>query len=328
VPSSDPGAPETAPRRRSRAAVWLRIGGIAVAVLAVALCVKTLSDQWSSIRSSIAHANLAWIAVALVCSAAGMTFLGLLWWRCLHVFGSPNRKRDAVAWYFGGELGKYLPGGIWPVLGRGELAQRGGVSRGDAYATTLISYAVMCIAAAITCGVLAPVVAADGHGLGWGWALLLLIPVGLAAVHPAVLGRILRLGKRVTRGRVDLTPPRWTTMLELVAIAVPTWVLVGTASAAVTEALGYHQQPARVMFAAVAAWILGFLAVPVPAGAGVRELVFVGLSGLAHAPAVAVAAIARLLLIVVDAVGGILGLWFSRRSTPQPLPDLTRTGDR
>jgi len=45
----------------------------------------------------------------------------------------------------------------------------------------------------------------------------------------------------------------------------------------------------------------------------VRELVFVALSGLAHAPAVAVAAIARLLFIVVDAGGGITGLLDARR---------------
>ena len=306
-------------RRRRRVAWAIRFVGITVAVLAVVLLAKTLADQWSDVRSSIVHADLGWLVVGLLASAASMTGLGLLWWRCFHLFGSHPRRRDAVSWYFGGELGKYLPGGVWPVLGRGELAQRGEVRRGTAYATTLISYGAMCVAAAITCGVLAPIVAADDHGLGSGWLLLLLIPVGVGAVHPVVFGRTLAFARKVTKGRLSLEPPPWNRMLALIAWSIPTWLFLGGASVAVTAALGYDQHPARVAFAAIAAWILGFLAVPVPAGAGLRELVFVGLSGLASGPATAVAAIARLLLILVDGLGGMIGLWFARQHTAAPL---------
>jgi glycosyltransferase 2 family protein len=102
-------------------------------------------------------------------------------------------------------------------------------------------------------------------------------------------------------------------MVGLIACSIPAWFFLGLASVAVTAALGFDQHPARIAFAAVAAWILGFLAVPIPAGAGVRELIFVALSGLESGPGVAVAAIARLLLIIVDGLGGLLGLWFSRR---------------
>jgi len=103
-------------------------------------------------------------------------------------------------------------------------------------------------------------------------------------------------------------------MLCLIAWSIPTWVLLGSAAVLVTEALGYHQQPARVAFAAITAWIIGFLAVPVPAGAGLRELVFVAVCGLPAAPAVAVAAIARALFLVVDGTGGVLGLWYTQRA--------------
>jgi hypothetical protein len=301
----------------------LRWGGIAIAILAIALLAKTLADQWSSIRSAIAHANVGWILVGLVCAAASMAGLGLLWWRCLHAFGERPSKREALAWYFGGELGKYVPGGIWPVLGRGELAQRAGVRRSTSYVTTLISYGAMCIAAAMACGILAPFIAADrnGKGLGWGWLMVAFIPIGAIAVHPAIMGRLLELGRKITHGRVELRAQPWPTMLELIAWSIPTWLLVGGTSVAVTEALGYDQHPARVAFAAIAAWILGFLAVPVPAGAGLRELVFLAVCGLPHAPAVAVAAIARLLFIIVDGGGGITGLWYARHQPSSSSPE-------
>ena len=64
-------------------------------------------------------------------------------------------------------------------------------------------------------------------------------------------------------------------MLGLIAMSVPTWVLVGVSYDFVARALGFDQSPVRIAFAAVAAWIIGFLAVPVPAGVGLRELIFV-----------------------------------------------------
>jgi uncharacterized membrane protein YbhN (UPF0104 family) len=297
----------------------LKLGGILIALLAVALCVLTLVREWSSIRHSIATANPGLLLVSLLCAGAAMTGLGLLWWRCLHVFGAPSRPQDAVAWYFGGELGKYVPGGVWPVLGRGELASRAGITRSTGYVTTLISYAAMCVAAAFVCGVLAPFVALDGDGLSWGWLMLAFIPIGIAALHPLVLGKVLALGAKLTRGRVTIQARSWSSMIGLTAWSVATWLLVGAASVGVTAALGYSEQPARVAFAAVAAWIIGFLAIPVPAGAGLRELIFVAISGLDNGPAVAVAAIARLLFIVVDAAGGVIGLWLARRSAATPM---------
>lgn len=304
----DPG------RAPSKLARLVKLLGITIAALAVALCAVTLARAWRDISHSIAHANPGWLILGLLCAAGSMTGLGVLWWRCLRVFGHPVRLADAIAWYFGGELGKYVPGGVWPVLGRGELASRAGIPRTTGYVTTLISYAAMCIGSALVCGVLAPIVAADGHGLSYGWLMLLLIPIGLAALHPALLGRLLALGARLTKGRINIEPKPWRQMVGLTVWSCATWVLVGATSVAVTEALGYSQQPARVAFAAVAAWIIGFLAIPVPAGAGLRELIFLAVSGLDHGPAVAVAAIARVLFIVVDGLGGAAGLTATRRA--------------
>jgi len=298
---------------RSRVGWLIRAAGLVIALVAVALCVKALVDQWAEVRTAIGNARVGWILVGVACAGASMAGLGLLWWRCLHVFGARPQRRKALAWYFGGELGKYVPGGIWPVLGRGELALRAGVRRTTGYLTTLISYGSMTVGAAMACGILAPFIAADGNGLGWGWLLLAFVPLGAAVVHPAVMDRLFRLAHKVTRGRAELQAQPWLTMLELIIWSIPSWLLVGATSAAVTEALGYDQNPARVAFAAIAAWIIGFLAVPVPAGAGLRELVFLALSGLEHGPAVAVATIARLLFVAVDGGGGVLGLWYARR---------------
>ena len=295
--------------RRRAVATFVRVGGILLAALAASLCGLSLADQWRSVRSAIDHADYRLIALAFVAAAIGMSGLGVLWWRCLRAFGQRVALRNALAWYFAGELGKYIPGGLWPVLGRGVLAWRqGGINRTTGYATTLISYAIMCAGAGVVCGVLAPVLASYGDHASWEWLIVVLVPVAVIGCHPTVFGRILALVRRATRGRVVLPAPPWSTMLGLILVSIPTWVFVGTSSVLVARALGFHEQPARIAFAAVAAWVIGFLAVPVPAGFGLRELIFVALCGLSAGPATAVAAGARLLLVCVDASGGLLGL--------------------
>ena len=284
-----------------------------LAIVAIALCVKALVDHWSDSSDALRNAHPGWLTLALVLSALSMATLAALWRSCLAAFGRAVRLRDALAWYFGGELGKYVPGGIWPVLGRGELAFRAGVPRAAGYLTTLVSYVAMCGAAVTSCGFLVPLAVLRDEAPGWAAVFVVLVPLGLLPATPAALGLLLRAGAKLTKGRLSDTPPPGRTMMLVIVTAIPAWLFVGGAAVAVTHALGFEQQPERIAAAAVCAWIAGFAVVPVPSGAGVRELVFAGVCGLAAGPAVTVAAIARLLFVVVDGVGGLAGLWFSRR---------------
>lgn len=309
----DPPAPTAAPRGRRPAATIARILGVVIAVLAVGLCARVLAREWPNVSAALSHADVPMLVTAALVGAAAMWFLAVLWWGCLAVFGSRRRILDVCAWYFAGELGKYLPGGIWPVVGRGELARRGGVPRSMAYATTVMSLALMCVGAALASGLLMPILVLGGGRVGPEFLLIALVPLGIATVHPAVLGRLLTALARVTRRRVQLRAPAWGQMLGLMALSVPTWLAVGGASAVITKALGYSQEPARVAFAAIVAWIVGFLVLPVPAGAGIRELLFVVICGLPAGPATVVAAMARVFFIGVDGTAGVTALLVLRR---------------
>ncbi len=307
----------------------LRIAGFSIAITSVALCAVALAHQWQAVKTSVEHADYTLLLWSFVAAAAAMAGLGVLWWRCLNTFGRAVGLNQTMSWYFAGELGKYIPGGVWPVLGRGQLAYRkGGVSRATGYATTLISYAAMCVAAAAVCGALALVLALDNRSPTWAWAVVALVPMGVLATHPVVFERALRAVSGATRRRVSLSTPRWLALQSLIATAVPTWLLVGLSSVLMAQALGFDQRPVQIGFAAVSAWIVGFLAVPVPAGAGLRELVFVGLAGLSPGRAVAVAAGARLVLLCVDGSGGILALIAIRlRPGVRPAQTLERSPD-
>jgi uncharacterized membrane protein YbhN (UPF0104 family) len=91
--------------------------------------VRAIANQWSEVRSSLSDAEPAWLVLAVVCAALGMLAVALPWKRALRIVGIEAGLAACVTWYFVGEIGKYVPGGIWPVVGRAELARRGGHPR-------------------------------------------------------------------------------------------------------------------------------------------------------------------------------------------------------
>ena len=133
--------PDTArPRRRSRGAMLgpAVVGG-AIGLVCVAFVVSRMAAQWDEVRDEVADAEVGWLVLALVMAVAGMTWIAACWRRAIGLLGHETGRRRTVAWYFAGEIGKYVPGGVWPVLGRGELARRGGVPRSRAYPSVGLS---------------------------------------------------------------------------------------------------------------------------------------------------------------------------------------------
>ncbi|MCP4435890.1 MAG: flippase-like domain-containing protein [Actinomycetia bacterium] len=298
--------------RRGGLAKVVRVVGVALGVTAIAFLVATLVREWPEVSNALAGASPGGVFVAWLVAFAAMWGLAVLWSGTLHAYGAAPRMVDVSAWYFAGEMGKYLPGGIWPVVGRGELASRSGVTRSVAYGTTMLSLALMVLGGMLLCAVLAPFSLSGDDFPAALWLAYLALPLGLALLHPAVLGRVFDLLRRTTRGRVDLEPASWGRMVGLAAASVPSWLLVGLSSWLVARSLGYEAGLARTMLAATLAWVVGFAAVPVPAGAGIREIVFVATAGLGTTEATVVATVARFLFVLVDAVGGLAGLGWVR----------------
>jgi uncharacterized membrane protein YbhN (UPF0104 family) len=260
----------------------VRILAVAAALAAIVLCARLLLGEWSRVSDALRAASVAWLLVALALAGVAMVIIALGWARCIAaVGGRPPDRATLVAWYFAGELGKYLPGGIWPVVGRGELAHRGGVSRQVAYASVMLSLAAL-----------------------YGAAVL---PLGILILHPRVSAWWRTVAERHLRRPIDLEVPDLRTVLVLVVQYLPAWVAVAGCTLAVAAALDTGGSWWRLALATVAAWVVGFAAVPVPAGAGIREVVFVALSGLPGGLAVAVAVTSRICFLLVDGVLGAAG---------------------
>ena len=288
------------------------IVGVAAAAVCAWFVGHRLADDWPAARHAMASASIGWLVVAVVLAAAGMTAIAFAWRAVLDELGHRRPLGLVVAWYFAGEIGKYVPGGVWPIVGRGELARRGDVPRTAAYSSVALSLGLLYLASGLVACALLPF-ALDA--LGGPLALVLLVPpLGVAALHPAVSGRVEAVAERVLRRPIGIRVPSFGEALALLLRYVPVWLLIGGATWSVARALDPHAGPARIVLATAVSWLAGFAAVPVPGGVGVREAVFVALAGhLGPGVAESTAVVARVIFVAVDSAGAAL----SARTAPR-----------
>jgi glycosyltransferase 2 family protein len=309
---------------RRRAVVGSTALGLGIGALAVVFVVRTLLRERAAIGDALGTASPAWLGLALVLAAVGMTLIAVPWQRAIRVLGDDLPMGQVVARYYVGELGKYLPGGVWPVLGRGELARRWGVGRAAAYGSVALSLATLYLSAMFVVVLGLPVLLRGDDGTG-PLVVLLLLPLGLVGLHPAVLRWTVGLVERLAKRPVGVVIPAWGTSAGLVARYVPAWVAIGGATWAVARALDPSAPVAELLVAAVLSWVVGFVLVPVPGGVGVREAAFVAAAGsLDPGIAATVAVAARLAFVLVDAAGAAVGsLALRRGAQPERTDELT-----
>ena len=289
--------------------------GLLVGVAGFVFVARNLISDWDSVIASAGAADSRYLAVAFVVAALGMLTIAIGWRQSLLALGGRVSIREALRQYFVGELGKYIPGGVWTVVGRGELARSSGLSRVSSYGATLVSIAIAYLAAIVTAGATA-LIADVGDQDSWLALTPLLAPIAIFALHPRAIRLGLDLVSKLGRRPSGLELPSWVTGIRLMLLHVPAWIAIGIATWLVALSLDATTPDlANILFAAVISWVAGLLAIPVPGGIGVREAVFAAVATTLSSAGVAaaVAITSRLLFILVDTCSALVVALLARK---------------
>ncbi|MGF7236551.1 MAG: lysylphosphatidylglycerol synthase transmembrane domain-containing protein [Frankia sp.] len=295
-------------------------GALLVAVVLLAL---TLADQWNKVSDSLHELTVLGMVLSGVMTVLAVGTTVLAWRTLLLGLGAHLPLRAAVRVFFVGQIGKYIPGSVWPVVAQMELSRDYGVGRAESASASLVVLALAVPSGGVIATATLPFVSASALRHYW-WALLA-IPVFLVLLHPKVLSRLLALAARLLK-RPALTQP--LAMRHVLTAAG--WLMLGFLCYGIAAWLvGRDLRPTggdgRLVLLSIGAyalaWTAGFLIIVLPAGAGVREAVLVlALSpALPKGPAILVAVVARLFATIADLVWA--GIGFSLRPRTPADPD-------
>jgi uncharacterized membrane protein YbhN (UPF0104 family) len=279
----------------------LGFAGLIIGLVGLGFAVFALYSAWDELLAAdFAPAGL---ASAGIIGLVGMATIGANWMRILRILGSSPPLRSGIRWYFVGQLGKYIPGGLWAVLGRAELATRGGTPRPVAYSSVAMSL-ITTYAAAASTGAVFIGLGSEGSStrLAWIAVSVAIVAAAVLALSRPVVSWISSVATRFGR-KIELPSASLSTSLSAIILTMPAWLAIGGATALVSHALGFSAGVPQIVAATCYAWLAGFLVVPLPSGLGVREAVFIALYPGPTQEAAATAIIARVVFILVDLTG-------------------------
>ena len=249
-------------------------------------------EVWAAIGSTPVWA----VAVSAALVLLGLVLTSVAWLGLLAAYGHALPGAEGRSVFFVGQLGKYVPGGVWSIGAHAHLARPYGVPVRVTAGTSLAFLGLNVATGAVVVGV---------AGLT-GWASPLGDPVSVALVVGGALaltpGLVNRFGSALggPGSRLHLT---WPGVLGLVVLMALTW----TSYAAGLVVLAPGRSTSLLALAAGAfalSYVVGVVVVVAPAGVGAREVTLVALLspvvGLAAAGAITV------LTRVVHTLGDLL----------------------
>jgi uncharacterized membrane protein YbhN (UPF0104 family) len=318
----------------------VRAGRAVFLLAALGLLARQVAGDAGGLADALRRIGAAHAVLSLLAAVAGLGASGLAWRGMLAALGSPLPVPAVPPVFFVAQLGKYLPGAIWPYLAQVRLGRQYGVPAARSAAASVLFVVAHCASGAAVAAAVLPWVDPDVTRRFW-WALVF-APLLLLALHPRVLLPLLRLAHRLARrgepperlaGRRLAAGLGWL-LVVWVCYGASLWLLLIPLSG------GAALPDAAVSLGGYAlAWTVGFagaavLVIAAPAGLGIREVVLIALLApvAGGTAATAIALVSRVAQTLGDALWALAGTVLAARSGPRtantaaPAVDATAAG--
>lgn len=280
---------------------------------------RQVAHHWQEIKEYEWQIRWGWLVLSVIVSIGTFFILSSIWRRIIAGFGHQLTVTKAFRIFYLSDLGRYIPGKIWPLLGVLYLSQKEGVPPERAGASFVLvqlfaipaSFLVFVLASLVEPKVLVDQVAILGDRLVY---LIAAVMIAISLVIVLRPQKVFAVGNIILR---KLKRPQAMFIIDKkVALTIflgycIAWSCYGVAfwlfSRAVTDGVGFSLVAAIGVFNA--AYQIGYLTLFAPGGFGPRELVM----GVMLAPflgpiAPAVAIVARLWAVLIEGLAALLAL--------------------
>ena len=294
-----------------RARLLLRLAFFAVIIVLFALALR---GRWRDMTDSVEQLSW-WIIAAATVLGFGTIIASMLSWRTLlRDLESPLPIHSAARIFYLGQLGKYLPGSVWTVVVQAELGRDYKIPPRRTIAASVVSLGIA-LGAGLSIAAFTLPYASPGAAVHYWWVLFLL-PLIVVGLLPSSVDFLTHLLLKILRRDPPDHEFTWRGVVRSLGWQVVGWASIGAQTYVLCMAL--HAPVGRTVLLAVGgtalAWSAGFVAVPIPAGAGVREAVLVAVLSpvLKPGPALVVALVSRAVATVGDGVFAGVAYFASR----------------
>jgi len=275
---------------------------------------KTQPLEWAIDYRFLGLAIL-WLIIGLLAQAQ-------VWKLNLKAIGISKSFKDIFKLTYLANMGRYLPGKVWSVLGVVYLGKKMEVPQTSSLLCSIVSQVTCVLAGFLFSGVSLVGLSALSHKISLWWMGVPLI-FSLIFLHPYVYNKILKLVAKLTKEKSVEAKFPLGGVIKSVLFYLGVWFFHGLSFSFLALSLGDFSFRWFVYCLGImpAAYLVGYLVLFSPGGWGIREGVMVILlkEFMPNYLAITVSLLSRLLFTVFEIVFFVIALKikFSERKNPE-----------
>ena len=290
---------------------------ILIVIVILAFWAKALADNWQTFVTY--PWQFAWLPIllALLVRFVQMLLNATIWWRALALAGAAIPYRLGLSLYLRTQIARYLPGGVWDVVGRFVLGQEAGVNKRSMAASIGLEMGLQILSGSVFL-LLALALGQDLDSQRYLWMGAFVAVATLIVLSPPIFTFLVNGGLKLLRKPPLTMRLTYHSLVLLFLARLLSHAMVGLGFYLFT--MGLTLTPlshAPILISSyVGSWLVGYLAVLAPMGIGVREGALVLLLGgkLPFAVITASAVGYRVLIAIRDLLAAALGVWLEPKS--------------
>jgi uncharacterized membrane protein YbhN (UPF0104 family) len=295
---------------------WRRFGQPLLIIVIIAFWARAIWHDWNQLANANWRVNWWLLGLSFAVLIVQALVVAVAWWWTLVMTGERLPLRQGVGMWLQSQLARYLPGGVWDMTARVVMGRQAGVSVRSTSASLVLEMGMQILSGAVFL-VIALVWREETVPPAYLAVAAAAILAMLIVMLPPVFVPLTNWGLRILRRpplEMRLTYPG---MVGIFGVRLFGHLLLGIGFVLFVSGLQPVSPTLFVPLASayVGAWLIGVLAIFVPAGIGVREGALYWLLG-GQFPLVAVATVAlgyRLLISARDLLVALYG-----RQTARP----------
>jgi len=211
----------------ARKKIVKRILQVLLIVVIFYFLVKNLYVNWSKIAEYDWNINYYFLTYSFVLLITGAILMALGWNLILRMLGGRLGYKKALKIFFITDLGKYVPGKVWTLVGKVYLCAKEGIPIAKTSASVVIQPLIQVISGMLMFLVSLPFWTKTSDFMNNLYLLLPLIPIGLILLHPAIMTKLLNFVlTRLKQKPIELNI-KYRNILLILLLWCGLWTLTG-----------------------------------------------------------------------------------------------------
>ncbi|MGB7055561.1 MAG: lysylphosphatidylglycerol synthase domain-containing protein [bacterium] len=294
----------------------------AVIIIIFVFLLRNLILNWTKIPFEDLQVNVPLLGLSFCALVLHFVSYSKSWQKIMHALGAPINFAQSIWMIATTQIGKYLPGKVWYMIGRVYVGKKASIEGKSLALSMVLETCLLHVTGGII--FLITTVIAGSYNISWIIMSIILISVAIIILHPKILGPVVNFFLRILKKPEIKSTLAYHQIIQISVYFFGLWIGQVIGFYFLVRAI-YPIPPSYILNLASAytlAWISGSVAIFAPGGLGVREGVMtLLLSPILPMPlAIAISFIARVWITAFEVVVFFIGLVIQRRTESKISP--------